>query len=285
MSPLDINQSDKGEAKRIAISAFEFPGNRYAKGQLDECHTKIMGYDDWLINTFFFPVDACIWDVGATWTSVLNRNNQFEEIVPNTIPGPAMEGVCQIGISLFSNRDYPWDNARGMTPMTPKSKMARQPDGSAMEWSADIPVGLGVEELALRSKGYYNKAARQLIYFDTMSTGTNKSKTIDFSKRGKGKKRSKKGKKRAFDVSAGEKLVFWSRNVTGTGDGGLELFTENTITPRVRWFPKENVVQNFRYEDMSEQRWGAQYFKNLRTDAGDGVNELFTTSVANGTKT
>lgn len=277
MSPLDINQTDKGTTERIAIKAFETPGNRFAGGQMDYLTTKQMVYDEWEMISFYFPVDSCIWDVGCTWSHQVTRNNDHSDIQlvldSRTQQPTNAEAVHQIGISMFSNRDKPWDGSNGCTPMTPKGKMSRQPDGSDMEWTADVIVGLGTEEIALRNRGYYNKAARQILYFNQVSTGTNVSKTIDFSKKtGKGRR----SKKKAFDVDAGTKLLFWTRNTAGSNDSNFVIETAAQITPRIRWFPKKNVIQNFKYQDQSEQRWGAAMVKNLRSDDGDGCNELFT---------
>lgn len=280
MSPLDINQSDKGDAPRIAVKAFESPGNSFVGGVTDsKAITTELAQDGWLLSTFFFPVDSCIWDIGCDWTAVNNKNNDdnFGADTPRTVGG-----IHQVGISLFSTRDLPWNGSDGMTPMTPSQKMSRGPDGSDMEWSADVIVGLGTEEIALRSAGYYNKAVRQILYFSTMATGTNKTKHIDFTKL----KRGKKGRrKRAFDVSAGEKLVFWTRNVTGVNDSDLSLNTQATVTPRVRFFPKENIIQNYTYRDESQQRWGTTKAVTLATDEGDGVTQLFTIATADEEKT
>ena len=280
MSPLDINQSDKGEAPRIAVKAFESPGNSFVGGVTDSKGiTKTLDQDGWLMSTFYFPVDSCIWDISCDYTAVTNTDNFGAQLLPPRTMG----GIHQVGISLFSTRDLPWNGSDGMTPMTPSQKMSRGPDGSDMEWSADVIVGLGTEELALRSAGYYNKAVRQILYFSTMATGTNKTKTIDFTKL---KRHGKKGrKKRAFDVSAGEKLVFWTRNVTGVNDGDYQLKTQATVTPRVRFFPKENIIQNFTYRDESQQRWGTTKAVTLNTDEGDGVTQLFTIATADGEKT
>lgn len=281
MSPLDINQSDKGEAPRIAVKAFESPGNSFVGGVTDsKAITTELAQDGWLLSTFFFPVDSCIWDIGCDWTAVNNKNNDdnFGQDTPRTVGG-----IHQIGISLFSTRDMPWNGENGMTPMTPSQKMSRDPDGEEMNWSVDVlGTGLETEEIALRSAGYYNKAVRQILYFSTMATGTNKSKQIDFTKL----KRGKKGRrKRAFDVSAGEKLVFWTRNVTGVNDSDLSLNTQATVTPRVKFFPKENIIQNFTYRDESQQRWGTTKAVTLATDEGDGVTQLFTIATADEEKT
>lgn len=276
MSPLDINQSDKGNTERIAIKAFETPGNKFLGGVTDYVQTKSMEYGNWEFISFYFPVDSCIWDIGCTWSHQVNRNNDHyaHDLVlgARTQQPTNAEAWHQIGISMFSTRDKPWDGSKGMTPMTPRTKMSRQPDGTDMEWSADVIVGVGTEEIALRNRGYYNKAARQLLYFNQVSTGTNVSKTIDFSKKGKGRK----GKRRAFDVEAGTKLVFWTRNTTGANDDEYEIETSAQITPRVKFFPKQNIIQNFKYQDESEQRWDEPMVKNLQTEDGDGVNELFT---------
>lgn len=284
MSPLDINQSDKGTEERIAIKAFETPGNKFAGGHMDFLASKQMVYDEWEMISFYFPVDSCIWDVGCTWSHQVNRNNDHSNIAvvldSRTEQPTNAEAYHQIGISMFSNRDLPWDGANGMTPMTPRTKMSRNPEGDDMDWSGEAIAGVGFAEIALRNRGYYNKAARQLLYFNQVSTGTNISKTIDFSKKGKGRK----GKKRAFDVEAGTKLVFWTRNTTGANDDEFEIETSAQITPRIRWFPKQNVIQNFRYVDASNQRWGAEYLVNLKTDQGDGVNELFRHNSAQGQK-
>ena len=288
MSPLDINQSDKGTEERIAIKAFETPGNRFAGGQYGKTSHRHMDFGEWLMHSFYFPVDSCIWDVGCTWSSQVNRSDANDHYAHDLVLGARTqqptnaEGYGEIGISMFSTRDKPWDGSHGMTPMTPEDKMARQPDGTTMEWAADIPVGLGLEEIALRNRGYINKAARQLLYYNQVSTGTNVSKTIDFSKKGKGRKRS--SKKRAFDVPAGTKLVFWYSNLTGAGEDGQELNTSCTITPRIKWFPKTNVIQNFKYMDESEQRWGEPTHKTLQTDEGDGCAELFTSQWADSYK-
>lgn len=279
MSPLDINQSDKGTEDRIAVKAFETPGNQFAGGQVDTVSTRQLAYKEWLFDSFFFPVESCIWDIGCTFAQQTNRNNDNEATV--VVPGTSRtkqptnaEGYHMIGISMFSPRDKPYDGASGMTPMTPKQKMVRAPDGGDMEWSGDLFIG--GEEVALRQRGYYNKAARQLLYCNQVSTGSTISKSIDFSRKGKGRK----SKKRAFDVPAGTKLVFWTRNMTGADDDNYEIMTSATITPRIRWFPKQNVLQNIRYEDQSSQRWGSNMVKNMLTDQGDGVNELFTTHTA-----
>lgn len=277
MSPLDINQSDKGQTERIAIKAFSTPGNHFVGGQIDSVSTKSMEYDNWLLDSFFFPVDSCIWNVGCTWSQQVNKQNSgYPQDATNA------EGYHMIGISLFSPRDLPWDGSNGMTPLTPNQKTSRQVDGTDIEWAADVIVGLGLEELALRNRGYYNKAARQLLYFNQVSTGTNATKQLDFTK--SSRKRGKRSRKRAFEIEAGSKLVFWSRNMTGADDGDLELKTAAQITPRIRWFPKQNVIQNFNYVDESYQMWGANMNKNLLTEQGDGVNELFTTHTADEVK-
>lgn len=286
MSPLDLNQSDKGNTERIAIKAFESPGNHFVGGQIDSVSTGDMEYDDWLMDSFFFPVDSCIWDIGCTWTQQVNRNNDNDDTLPvgsRTKQPTNAEGYHMIGISLFSPRDKPWDGANGMTPLTPKQKTSRNPDGSLIDWSADVIAGLGTAELPLRNRGYYNKAARQLLYFSQVSTGESRSKQLDFTKVSK-KRGKKRGRKRAFEIAAGSKLVFWSRNMSGSGTEEFELKTSAQITPRVRWFPKQNVIQNFNYVDESYQMWGANQNKQLYTDQGDGVNELFTTHTADGVK-
>ena len=284
MSPLDVNQSDKGNTERIAIKAFSSPGNRYIGGQIDSVSTKSMSMDNWLFDSFFFPVDSCIWDVGCTWSHQVNRDNDHSTTLATTRtkqPTNA-EAFHMIGISLFSPRDLPYDGANGMTPLTPKQKTSRMPDGSDIEWSADAFSGLTPVEIPLRNRGYYNKAARQLLYFNQVSTGTNVSKQLDFTR--SNKKRGKRSRKRAFEIEAGSKLVFWSRNMTGAEDDDLEIKTAAQITPRIRWFPKQNVIQNFNYVDESYQMWGANMNKNLLTDQGDGVNELFTTHTADEVK-
>lgn len=277
MSPLDINQSDKGDAPRIAVKAFESPGNSFVGGVTDsKAITTELGQDGWLLSTFYFPVDSCIWKIGCDWTAVNNKNNDdnFGSDTPRTVGG-----IHQIGISLFSTRDLPWNGSDGMTPMTPSQKMSRAPDSQDdMVWAADAIVGLSTEEIALRSAGYYNKAVRQILYFSTMATGTNKSKSIDFTKLSRHKKGRRKA--RAFDVSAGEKLVFWSRNVTGVNDGSLALNTQATVTPRVSFFPKQNIIQNITYRDESQQRWGTTKAVTLNTDEGDGVTQLYTIATA-----
>lgn len=285
MSPLDVNQSDKGNTERIAIKAFSSPGNQFIGGQVDSVSTKSMSYDNWLFDSFFFPVDSCIWDIGCTWSHQVNRDNDHSDLVPSaarTKQPLNAEGDHMIGISLFSPRDLPYNGADGMTPLTPKQKTSRQADGSDIEWVADVIVGVGTEEIALRNRGYYNKAARQLLYFNQVSTGTNVSKQLDFTK--SSKKRGKRSRKRAFEIEAGSKLVFWSRNMTGADDDDLEIKTAAQITPRIRWFPKQNVIQNFNYVDQSYQMWGANMNKELITEQGDGVNELFTTHTADEVK-
>ena len=282
MSPLDINQSDKGN-DRIAVKAFETPGNSFAKGIYGQPLTASLDYDEWLLSVFYFPVDSCIWDIGCSWSCQTSRENIYEETVANTVVPSANQGVNQIGISLFSERDLPWNGSDGMTPMTPGKKMARDPEGGDMDWSADVIAGLGTAEVALRTRGYYNKAGRQLLYFDMMSSGTNKKHSIDFtklSKKGKGKKR----RHRAFDVSAGQKLVFWSRNVTGVGDSGQRFWTAQQMVPRVRFFPKTNIIQNYTYRDDSHDRWGATKAVTLKTEEGDGVYQLWSTYTADSTK-
>ena len=285
MSPLDINQSDKGTEDRIVVKAFETPGNSIAGGIYDTVNTKNMTYDNWLFSSFYFPVDSCIWDVGCTWTQQVNTNNDNDDTIP---PGARSkqptnaEGHHMIGISLLSPRDKPYDGSTGMTPMTPNQKMKKDPTGATMKWSADGLSGVTPVELALRQRGYLNKAARQLLYCSQASTGQRVSKNIDFTKHGK--KGRKNGRKRAFDVPAGSKLVFWTRNMTGADDGTYLIRTSATITPRIRFFPKQNIIQNFRYEDEAGQRWTSNMRKNMLTDEGDGVQELFTTHTASEVK-
>ena len=276
MSPLDVNQSDKGNTERIVVKAFETPGNSFAGGIIDTVSTKDQKYDYYLMDSFFFPVDSCIWDIGCTWSSQVNKeNNGYPQDATNA------EGWQQIGISMFSTRDKLWDGVDGMTPMTAKQKMARDPTGGTMDWSI-TPIPLG-PEIALRNRGYLNKAVRQLLYFNQVSSGHTHSKTINMTKLSKHGKR-KRATKRAFDVDAGTKLVFWSRNIIGGGEEDFELNLSAQITPRIKFFPKQNIIQNFEYEDQAQQRWGSNTRKTLLTDQGDGVQELWTTETADSPK-
>lgn len=283
MSPLDINQSDKGN-DRIAVKAFEVPGNKFSKGIYGQSLTDYLQYDGWLMSTFYFPVDCAVWSIGAEFGAVANKDNRKIEV--GEYMTAAVQGVHQIGISMFSSRDLPWNGTAGMTPMTQAQKMARDPDGNEMKWASYGADASGPAldfdvEVATRTRGYFNKAARQLLYSGYQVTGTNKSKNIDFTKN---VKKGKKTRKRAFDVSAGTKLVFWSRNVSGSGNESREVETSAYIIPRVQFFPKENVIQNYTYRDESHDRWGATMAVTLDTEEGDGVYALWRTQTADEVK-
>jgi len=306
MSPLDINQSDKA-VKQIAVKAFEVPGNQYAKGIYNNSKTKALGYDDWLMSVFYFPVDCSIWSLGAQFNAQVNRsdaNSHYETHYEVLNPGEHIvvsqptnaEGMVEYGISLFSERDLPWTGtpadpdtgAVGMTPMTPATKVQRLDKDTPMVWSGfasdteDSTANMDVE-VATVPRGWTNKASRQLLHFGMHNAPG--SKTINFDMTKKVRRRGKKSQKRAFDVSAGQKLVFWIRNVTGVGDTDRELKVSAGIAARVQFFPKEDIIQNYTYRDQASQRWASSTAMKLDLTDGDGVNDLWRTRQANGSQT
>ncbi len=277
---LDLNQTDK-QIKKIIVARNEVPGNHFLKGVTTNIHTQSLNYAEFFYSTFYFPVDCAIWSAGMQVTTAVNRQNDHSDIIPpgaRTRQPSNAEGYANYGISLVSPRDKVWDGVDGGTPMPPGQKMARDEHGGTMEWDAYGSITPGVAttvQLPTRARGWINKAARQLIAFGVMGVPGTKTVNIDFTKTVKSRKKGRKSKRRAFDVDAGTKLVFWARNLTGSGSSDMEIEISTGIVPRVQFFPKEDICNGLHYNDQAEQRWGNNTKISLSTGDGDGVHALW----------
>lgn len=275
---LDINQSEKA-VKRIIATAGDQPGNRFVPGITQSSwNTKALEQEQYLYGSFFFPVDSYIWNAGAEFTSSVGMK-QIESDYE------AANGLVQYGIQFFSSRDKLYDDGtgKGRTPYLPATKETKDSSGNDMEWDAyasptpGVPIAPVVNtgtQLPTHGIGWLNKPARMQLAFGTMSTGNpGKKVNINFTKKvGKGRK----SKKRGFDVSAGTKLVFWMRNISGGSDSESEVKINAAITPRIAFVPKQDIVQEVTYEDQARARWNDVTAIRARTANGQGIQTFWT---------
>lgn len=273
MSPLDINQSEKAIRKLVTPAGKQHGGNAAQPLTCSTAFTDNLEPSEFLLQAYYIPVDGYLRDISCSYEAHVNLNNDHSDssIANNRTKPPTNAGcTANVGISLISTRDAVWNGTAGMTPMLPAQKMSRDSQGNAMIWSGDLAISALpptlLYEVPTQSRGYLEKASRQSLFFDNMTEGKT-SKTLHMDKINWGRR---KGKKDGFNVKAGEKICFWMRNITGTSDNDLKVNIQASMVPKVRYFPLEDIIQDYTYRDEAHQRWGTTTATTYSMEDGDG---------------
>lgn len=273
---LDINQSQKS-VKKICAQAHKMPGNSYLPGiTWNSYNTNKLNQGEYIYGGFYFPVDSYVWSTGCEFTAGVAMKN-IESDYENA------NGVLYYGIQFLSNRDLLYNTSKGRTPYLPGSKEGVSSTGAAMQWDAFAspssgipisPINTGVQ-LPTHGIGWLNKSARLQLAFGSMSTGQpSKKVNVNFTKKVR-TRGSKRKKSRGFDVSAGTKIVYWMYNKSGEGDSESEVICDISMVPRLEFVPKQDITQNFNYEDQAKERWGENTTRIARTEDGDGIGAFW----------
>lgn len=274
--PLDINQSDKA-VKKLCAKAHEQPGNSFLPGiTWNSYNTNKLNQGEYIYGAFYFPVDSYVWSAGCEYTAGVAMKN-IESDYENA------DGVLYYGMQFMSTRDllYNKDGAggKGRTPYLPGSKEGVSSTGAAMEWDAWASSSAGPPvadvQLPTHGIGWLNKSARLQLAFGSMSTGMpSKKVNINFTKKVR-RRGSRRKVERGFDVPAGTKLVYWMYNKSGEGDSESEVICDISMVPRLQFVPKEDIVQNFNYEDQANERWTDRTTRIALTEDGDGIGAFW----------
>ena len=269
--PLDINQSDKA-VKKLVAKANQMPGNSFLPGiTWNGYNTNKLEQEQYIYGAFYFPVDSYVWSAGCEFTAGVAMKN-IESDYENA------NGVLYHGMQFFSTRDLLYNGSKGRTPYVPAAKEGVSSTGAAMEWDAwasDSSGGLGNVQLATHGIGWLNKSARMQLNFGSMSTGNpSKKVNVNFTKKVR-RRGSRRKVERGFDVPAGTKLVFWMYNKSGGTDSESEVICDVNMVPRVAFVPKEDIHQNFNYEDQANERWTERTTRIAKVEDGDGIGAFW----------
>lgn len=281
---LDLNEKEKGALPRLVLKAHKTAGNQFYGGICDNTmNSKNLEEDQYLCMGFYFPVDSVIWDASFQVSAMVNRdNNDWDCVAGGTclpgqeglVRGPRnAEGYVRAGMQFFSPRDKLFGSLnvaddKGTTPFMPSTKAKRDNKGDNIDWVVNDGAP---DEIPLHSSpGWLNKAARmQLAYGLVGTSGGPRMFNVNFT-------RKVRGKSKGFKVEAGTMLVYWIYNPTGAGDENMSIRLAVEGVPRINFFPLDDIVQNLKYNNRSDARWGANHEVELTTIAGHGVNRLFT---------
>lgn len=284
---LDINEKEKGALPRLVLKAHKAAGNQFFGGIADNTmSTKSLEHEEYLMMGFYFPVDSVIWDAGFQVYAGVNRDNNDWDCVAggSCLPGQEglvrgprnAEGHVQAGMQFFSPRDKLYGSldaadTKGTTPFKPNTLAKKDNKGDDIDWVINDGAA---DEIPLHSSpGWLNKAARMQLAYGVVSTsGGARTFNVNFT-------RKIRGRSKGFKVEAGTMLVYWVYNATGTTDENMSIRLGVECVPRINFFPLDDIVQNLKYNNRSDARWGSNHEVEMTTIAGHGVNRLFTRAI------